>query len=244
MLLENMQRSDLTVYEQAQGFQLMLDMGSTVEEIAEKSGFSQTTVRRRVKMMELDQEKLKEVSKRQLSLADFDKLAQIEDIKVRNQCLDKIGTHDFNQSVTWELKRQATKKKLPAARKQLKKLGAKELQNSETWGSTYDSISEYIYLVDWEESTPFWCYIGPSVGGVIDHGAVFPGSREEALKAAGDAIGKLPPVKTLLVPGERLAVAMQKVKEPGNALSAAREQVMDLARKRTKDHKEGAGMNA
>ena len=59
MLLENMQRSDLTVYEQAQGFQLMLDMGSTVEEIAEKSGFSQTTVRRRVKMMELDQEKLR-----------------------------------------------------------------------------------------------------------------------------------------------------------------------------------------
>ncbi len=154
MLLENMQRSDLTVYEQAQGFQLMLDMGSSVEEIAEKSGFSQTTVRRRVKMMELDQEKLKEVSKRQLSLADFDKLAQIEDIKVRNQCLDKMGTHDFNQSVTWELKRQATKKKLPAARKQLKKLGAKEIQNSETWGSTYDSISGYIYLADWEEGAP------------------------------------------------------------------------------------------
>ena len=156
MLLENMQRSDLTVYEQAQGFQLMLDMGSTVEEIAEKSGFSQTTVRRRVKMMELDQEKLREVSKRQLSLADFDKLAQIEDIKVRNQCLDKMGTHDFNQSITWELKRQATKKKLPAARKLLKKLGAKELQTSETWGSAYDSISGYIYLADWEENTPLF----------------------------------------------------------------------------------------
>ncbi len=154
MLLENMQRSDLTVYEQAQGFQLMLDMGSSVEEIAEKSGFSQTTVRRRVKMMELDQEKLKEVSKRQLSLADFDKLAQIENIGTRNKCLDKIGTHDFNQSVTWELKRQATRKKLPAARKQLKELGAKEIQNSETWGSTYDSISGYIYLADWEEGTP------------------------------------------------------------------------------------------
>ena len=27
MLLENMQRSDLTVYEQAQGFQMMLDLG-------------------------------------------------------------------------------------------------------------------------------------------------------------------------------------------------------------------------
>lgn len=48
MLTENMQRSDLTVYEQAQGFQMMLDMGDTVEDIAEKSGFSATTVRRRV----------------------------------------------------------------------------------------------------------------------------------------------------------------------------------------------------
>ncbi|MFQ8761819.1 MAG: ParB/RepB/Spo0J family partition protein [Intestinimonas sp.] len=47
MLTENMQRSDLTVYEQAQGFQMMLDMGDTVEDIAEKSGFSTTTVRRR-----------------------------------------------------------------------------------------------------------------------------------------------------------------------------------------------------
>ncbi len=49
MLLENMQRAELTVYEQAQGFQMMLDLGSTVEEVAEKSGFSVATVRRRVK---------------------------------------------------------------------------------------------------------------------------------------------------------------------------------------------------
>lgn len=35
MLVENMQRSDLTVYEQAQGFQMMLNMGDSVAEIAE-----------------------------------------------------------------------------------------------------------------------------------------------------------------------------------------------------------------
>lgn len=40
MLEENMQRSDLTIYEQAQGFQLMLDLGDTEEQIAEKTGFS------------------------------------------------------------------------------------------------------------------------------------------------------------------------------------------------------------
>lgn len=54
MLVENMQRSDLTVYEQAQGFQMMLNMGDSVAEIAEKSGFSQTTIRRRVKLLDLD----------------------------------------------------------------------------------------------------------------------------------------------------------------------------------------------
>ena len=33
MMIENMQRSDLTVYEQAQGFQMMMDFGQTVEQI-------------------------------------------------------------------------------------------------------------------------------------------------------------------------------------------------------------------
>lgn len=90
----------------------------------------------------------------------------------------------------------------------------------------------------------FWCYIGPSVGGVIDHGAVFPGTREAALKAAGKAIGQLPPVKTLLVPGERLAAAVGKLKEPGSALHAASVQVKELARELAKDRRKGAGMNA
>ena len=34
MLLENMQRNDLTVYEQAQGFQMMIDLGETKESIS------------------------------------------------------------------------------------------------------------------------------------------------------------------------------------------------------------------
>ena len=47
MLMENMQRADLTVYEQAQGFQMMMDLGFMPEEIEKKTGFSETTVRRR-----------------------------------------------------------------------------------------------------------------------------------------------------------------------------------------------------
>lgn len=153
MLMENMQRSDLTVYEQAQGFQMMLDMGDTIEQIAEKSGFSTTTVRRRVKMMELDQKTLKEVSSRQLSLADFDQLAQVEDIEARNKCLEKIGTSDFSQSVATQLRRQAVKKNLPAVKKILKDCKAKAIKQNETWGGKYDSLG-YIQISDWNQETP------------------------------------------------------------------------------------------
>lgn len=44
MLLENMQRSDLTTFEQAQGFQMMFNLGMSAEEISDKSGFSVSTV--------------------------------------------------------------------------------------------------------------------------------------------------------------------------------------------------------
>ena len=79
MLLENMQRSDLTPWEQAQGFQMMIDMGDSVETIAEKSGFSRKTVRSRLKMAELDQNVLRQLSaERQISIGDLDELAKVE----------------------------------------------------------------------------------------------------------------------------------------------------------------------
>ena len=99
MLLENMQRSDLTVYEQAQGFQMMLDMGDTVEEIAEKSGFSKTTVRRRVKLLELDADKFKKSEARGATLQDYIELEKIEDPELKNRVLDAIGTANFRDAL-------------------------------------------------------------------------------------------------------------------------------------------------
>lgn len=99
MLLENMQRSDLTVYEQAQGFQMMLDMGSSVEEIAEKSGFSRTTVKRRVKLLELDPEEFKRSEQRGAALSDYMELDKIHDPDLKNRALAAIGTANFNAEV-------------------------------------------------------------------------------------------------------------------------------------------------
>ncbi|WMM26687.1 ParB/RepB/Spo0J family partition protein [Tissierella sp. MB52-C2] len=107
MLLENMQRVDLTVYEQAQGFQMMLELGESVTNISEKTGFSESTVRRRMKLLELDQEKLKESTSRGGTLMDYVELEKIQDIELRNEVLEKVGTHDFH----WTLRNAIDKEK-------------------------------------------------------------------------------------------------------------------------------------
>lgn len=109
MLLENMQRSDLTVYEQAQGFQMMLDLGSTLDEISEKSGFSKTTVRRRLEIAKLDGKTLKKVSERQLTLSDFDELAKVDDMDTRNKLLKSMGTANFQNELKSALEEQRYK---------------------------------------------------------------------------------------------------------------------------------------
>lgn len=154
MLLENMQRSDLTVFEQAQGFQMMFDFGESVESIAEKTGFSKSTVRRRLKMAELDQNTLKEVSARQLSLEDFDRLSQIDDIDQRNECLKEIGTANFNQTINNKLKKQNIAKKLPLVKEYVKKLHARKITRSETYGSKYESVDTNIRFHEWDPETP------------------------------------------------------------------------------------------
>ena len=130
MLLENMQRSDLTYYEQAQGFQMMLDLGETQTTIAEKTGFSPATVSRRLQLTKLDQEKLKEVSEsKQISLNDLEKLNKIEDIEKRNELLDKIGTSNFEWSVKSAIDAEKRKKQEETWRKVLLDAGLIEIDN-------------------------------------------------------------------------------------------------------------------
>lgn len=110
MLMENMQRADLTVYEQAQGFQMMLDMGDSVEDIARKSGFSQSTVRRRMKLLELDQEKFKASVERGANLMDYMELDKINDPELKNEVLDTIGTNNFRQKLASAIETEKNRK--------------------------------------------------------------------------------------------------------------------------------------
>lgn len=90
MLEENMQRNDLTILEQANGFQMMLDLGDTEEQIADKTGFSRTTVRHRLEIAKLNQKELKKKEEDvnfQLSLKDLYELEKIPDVKTRDRIL-------------------------------------------------------------------------------------------------------------------------------------------------------------
>lgn len=99
MLLENMQRSDLTPQEEAQGFQMMLELGGSVAEIVKQTGLSETKVRHRIKLNELDQKLLTEKMKGEISINDLIKLERIKDPKRRNEVLEKIGTSNFDWAV-------------------------------------------------------------------------------------------------------------------------------------------------
>lgn len=141
MLLENMQRVDLTAFEQAQGFQMMLDVGETLEDISQKTGFSESTVRRRVKLLELDQGTLKEVSGRQPNLTDFMELEKIKDITMRNEVLESIGTADFNNNLERALSDQKSKEAKEKILQMMDDNGAIEVKDRDTWEKTY--IGQY-----------------------------------------------------------------------------------------------------
>jgi ParB family chromosome partitioning protein len=110
MLTENMQRADLTIAEQAHGIQLMLDLGDAVEDVAKRTGFSESTIRRRAKLAVFDAEKLRASVERGATLGDYEKIQAFDDPEVQAKLLDVVGTKDFE----WDLKREKDAQKKAA----------------------------------------------------------------------------------------------------------------------------------
>ena len=117
MLLENMQRNDLTVYEQAQGFQMMMDLGETVKDIAKGTGFSEATVKHRLKLLDLDQKKFVESVNRGGTIQDYIELEKIKDKNAKSTVLGYIGTPDFKNQLFRALSEQERKANEAKARK-------------------------------------------------------------------------------------------------------------------------------
>lgn len=143
MLLENMQRVDLTPVEQAEGFQMMFDFGDSVEEISKKTGFSTGTIYNRLKMAKLDRETLRRVSEdadRQIGLADLDKLYEIKDKKVQTDVLDKIGTRNFDLAVQRAVNEQKAEEGKKWAEEFFKKSGMQKMDAGEIYSTKWEQM--------------------------------------------------------------------------------------------------------
>jgi len=108
MLLENIQRADLTVPEQARGFQMMIDLGATVESLSADTGFSPATIYHRLNIAKLDEELVDEaIINHQLTLSEFAELEKVEDIEERNHILKTFpGNIKYGVSKAIEDKKQ------------------------------------------------------------------------------------------------------------------------------------------
>lgn len=150
MLEENMQRNDLTIYEQAQGFQLMLDLGETEDTIAEKTGFSKTTIRHRLNIAKLDQEELRKKEQSdcfQLTLKDLYELEKVEDINTRNKILREARD---SRNLIWKAQSAAMEEKRTKKENQivelLKKQGIKKAPKkaeNERYSGKWNTVKEY-----------------------------------------------------------------------------------------------------
>ena len=144
MLEENMQRADLTVYEQAQGFQMMMDLGFKPEEISEKTGFSETTVKRRLKMAELDKNTFQKAVGKQITMDDLDRLGQLDSVKERNALLKEYGENNFEWKLNRAIKVQKAGKVRKAAHRMLQDAQIEKVPEKDKY-SLYSGGYEKLY---------------------------------------------------------------------------------------------------
>lgn len=147
MLMENMQRTDLTYIEQAHGFQLMLDLGDTIQSISEKTGLSEKTVKSRLEINKLDEETLAETSERfQLSIGDFMKLNKIKDVKKRNEILESVdNSTELADEVDEYLEEQGLDENFQKYKAVLDEVGWKDAGGAYFGGSDWKRLSEFGY---------------------------------------------------------------------------------------------------
>lgn len=149
MLAENMQRSDLTFIEQAHGFQLMMDLGDTVENISKKTGFSKQTIKHRLEIGKLDKGAIEEAQKNfQLSISDFIELEKVKDLEERNRILEESeNSEDLKSEIDWYLREQRCEENKKKYVELFNELGWKEA--TDRWfnfGTKWDHVSGLGYI--------------------------------------------------------------------------------------------------
>lgn len=148
MLEENMQREDLTIQEQAYGFQLMFDWGESIRDIADRSGFSEQTVKHRIEIAKLDKKVLKAAADKdlQLTIKDYIELEKIKNIKRREKVLGNIqGREYLHNAVSREIEAEKHEAQMEKAMPLLKEAGVKPAKSNAymRWSSEYVLVKKF-----------------------------------------------------------------------------------------------------
>lgn len=158
MLSENIQRSSLTVIEEAKGFQMMFDLGASMKEVVSKTGLSESTIRKRTKLLELDYDAVCGATERGATLQDFCDVNTLNDIELRNKVLNDIGTANFRSSLKKARITEIINKNKPEIIEQLERFAVK---TKSTDGLAY--VDSY-YLLDNADIIPI-----PADAGHLDY---------------------------------------------------------------------------
>lgn len=90
-LIENIQREDLSIVEEARSYEVLIkNLGITQNELAQKVGKSRSHITNIIRLLKLDEETLSLVEKNILTLGHVKVLISIEDKKVQKDIVNKI----------------------------------------------------------------------------------------------------------------------------------------------------------
>ena len=176
MLEENMQRTDLTIQEQAQGFQMMLDLGDTIDDVARKTGFSKQTVKHRIEIAKLDPSAIAAAEEEgcyQITISDYMKLEKLPTVEMRNEVLrDSRDGRQLDFKIKAKLEGIERDKKVAIIAEKLKALGMKPApKDVHSWTAGYEDVMT-IDLSDAEKKikpveNPEECIFGSGYGYVF-----------------------------------------------------------------------------
>lgn len=132
MLLENLQRTDLTPVEEADGYQGLLDLGVDVAAIATRTGRSQTTIRARLKLRALPEAAREKVHTHQATIDDALALADFDgDDDLREDLIETFGEPGFTHRLERARQDMSARTAYAAALAELEAAGVKVVEPDE-----------------------------------------------------------------------------------------------------------------
>lgn len=160
MLLENIQRQDLSPVEEGAGYQGLLDLGLTQAQISERTGRSAATVKARLRLVALPPGAREKVHVHQATLADAELLAKTlarEDVAALPEVVERLeaafGRQHFESTVRHEVGEVEHRAERARVRAEIEASGARFLETPSS-GATPKGAAPLHDLTD--SAKPAW----------------------------------------------------------------------------------------